>query len=85
MTEEQSKEIRLDDVAKEAIAQDKDFLSAMEVGDSRAIILNDGVVVAFKKIREISKRKVEMEITCCPKSIRVEANLIDYKDSENDE
>jgi len=77
------KEIKLNDVAKEAIKLDKNFLTEMKDGDARAVILNDGVVVTFKKIREIGKRKVEMEMTICLQLIRIDANLIDEEDSDN--
>lgn len=81
--EEMSKEIKLNDVAKEAIKQDKNFLIEMKDRDAKAVILNDGVVVVLKKIKDISKRKSEMEITYCFQSIRIDANLIDNEDSDN--
>ena len=80
-----AKEISLIDLAKEAIKQDKGFLSEMKVGDARAIILNDDVVVVFSKLKELNKRRSEMELTTCLHSIRIDANLIDGEDFGNDE
>lgn len=78
-----AKEIILNDVAKAAIKQDKNFLIEMKDGDAKAIILNNGVVVTLKKIKDIGKRKSEMEITYCFQSIRIDANLIDNEDDED--
>lgn len=85
MTTNQLKEIRLDDLAKEAVKQDKGFLSEMKVGDARAIVLNNDVVVVFEKIKELSKGRSKMEITTCLHSIRIDANLIDEEGLDNEE
>ena len=78
-------EIRLNDVAKEAIKEDINFLKEMKVGDAKAIVLNDGVVVTFSKLKEISKSRSRMEVTTCLQSIRIDADLIDEEDLDNDE
>jgi len=82
MKNKQIKEIKLNDVTREAIKQDRNFLTKMKDGDAKAVVLNDGVVVAFKKIKEIGERKVEMEVTCCLQSIRIDANLTEDDDEE---
>lgn len=73
-------EISLDDLAKEAIRQDKNFIIDIGIGDSRAVTLNNDVVVIFTKIRNIGKRKSEMEITACFKSVHIDMKLIETED-----
>ena len=73
-------EISLDDVAKEAIKQDKNFIIDIGIGDSRAVTLNNDVVVIFTKIKDIGKRRSKMEIVACFDSIHIDMDLIDYED-----
>lgn len=74
MAMKQTREIKFNDVAKEVIKRDKDFLTEMEVGDARAVVLNDGVVVVFGKLKELNKSRSKMEIFSL-NSIRIDANL----------
>lgn len=80
MTEKLTKRMKLNDLAKAAIEQDKGFLSEMKVRDKKAIILSDGVVVVFEKLKQFSKGS-KMEVSSM-KSIRIDAILIEDEDRE---
>lgn len=69
------REVRLDDMAKEAVKKDKTFLTSMHVGEARAVVLRDGAVVMFEKRRDVGKYEAEMDIRLCPKSVYLDLNL----------